>query len=175
MSPQGRTRSSLAVASVLERSSELTRRSAIAHDAGDGRHGYPYGYPHSQLSGQPPGSAAPLQAGRDIDAVAKQIRALHHDIAEIYVDAEVHLALARELIVARAKRGLDLGGAAHGFDRAAELGEDSVTSGIEDAATMQLHQLLKHLLVGAKCLQRALFVLCHKTAVRRDVGGEDRR
>jgi hypothetical protein len=109
MSPQGRTRSSLAVASVLERSWELTRRSAIAHDAGDGRHGYPYGYPHSQLSGQPPGSAAPLQAGRDIDAVAKQIRALHHDIAEIYVDAEVHLALARELIVARAKRGLDLG------------------------------------------------------------------
>ena len=66
-------------------------------------------------------------------------------------------------------------GAAHRFDGAAELGEDSVTGGIEDPAAMQLHQLLKHLLVGAKCLQRALFVLCHKTAVRRDVGGEDRR
>jgi hypothetical protein len=71
--------------------------------------------------------------------------------------------------------GLDLGGAAHRFDRAAELGEDSVTSGIEDAATMQLHQFPEDFLVGPKCLQRALFVLCHQTAVRRDVCGEDRR
>ena len=56
-----------------------------------------------------------------------------------------------------------------------ELGEDGVTSGIEDAAAMQLHQLFEHLLVGAKCLQRTLFVLCHQTAVRRDVGGKNRR
>jgi len=101
--------------------------------------------------------------------------ALHDHIAEIYANAEVHLALARELIVARPKGGLDLGSAAHGFDRAAELGEDSVTSGIEDAATMQLHQLLEDFLVGAKCLQRALFVLRHQSAIRRDVGGKDRR
>src|SRR6516162_6224381 len=93
----------------------------------------------------------------------------------MYADAEVDLALARELIIACAKGGLDLSGAAHGFDGAGELGRDSVTGRIEDAATMQLHQLFKHLLVGAKCLQRPLFVLCHQTAIRCDVGGKDRR
>jgi hypothetical protein len=53
---------------------------------------------------------------------------------------------------------LDFGGAANGFDGAAELSQNSVTSGIKDATTMQLHKLLEdHLCVRemfAECFPR---------------------
>jgi len=114
-----------------------------------------------------------LEARGDIDAVAEKVLVLHHNVAEIDADAKADLARGRQLVIEGAQGGLNIGGAADGFDGAGKFGEDGVTGGVEDAAAMQDDQGFENLLVTAKGAEGLLFVLAHQAAEFGDVGGED--
>ena len=73
-----------------------------------------------------------LQAGGDVDAVAEQVVALDHDVAEVDADPELEPPVRRQLGVAGSKLLLDLDRAAHGFDGAREFGKHAVASGADD-------------------------------------------
>jgi hypothetical protein len=116
-----------------------------------------------------------LQAGGNIDAIAKEIIAVEHDVAEVDADPESDLAVGRQLIVAGAQCSLNVGRAAHSFDGTGKFGKDGVARGIEDAPAVPVDQGLEDLLVTSKCPERALFVFTHEAAELSDIGGEDSR
>src|SRR6266851_1517612 len=70
-----------------------------------------------------------LEAGGDVDAVAVDLLAIHHHVAEVDADAEFHSALGWDIRVFRLERGLDLDGAQDRIDDAGKLGEDAVAGG----------------------------------------------
>ncbi len=81
-----------------------------------------------------------LEAGRDVDAVAVDLLAIHHHVTEVYADAEFHPALGWQIRVFSLERGLDLDRALDRIHDAGELGEDTVTRGIDEASVMLLDQ-----------------------------------
>ncbi len=80
------------------------------------------------------GSAKRLQPRRDIDAVAEQIVAARHHVAQIEADPEHDLPILGEVAVAARGHALDRHRAAHRLHRAGELGHDAVAGEIEDPA-----------------------------------------
>ena len=115
-----------------------------------------------------------FQARGDVDAVAIEIAALHHDVAEIDADAQHDAAVLRLPGGRRGHRLLDVDGALHGVHRAAELHHDAVAGHLEDAALVLGHQRRDDLLAAR--LERAQgphLVQLHQPAVADDIGGED--
>jgi hypothetical protein len=114
-----------------------------------------------------------FQPRRDVDAVAEQIVAVDHDIANMDADAVLHRLVGRTTGILGSNRPLHRHGALHGIDRAGEVGDDAVAGGVEDAAPMRRDQLIDD---GAASLQpgeRADLVARHQPAVAGNVGGED--
>ena len=69
-----------------------------------------------------PGVQMPFETGGDIDAVAHEVAvALLDYVAEMNADAELDAPFGRHAGVALDQAVLDLDGAAHGVDHAAEL------------------------------------------------------
>jgi hypothetical protein len=115
-----------------------------------------------------------FQSGGDVDAVAEQIVAVDHDIANMDADAVLHRLVGRTTGILGSNRPLHRHGALHGIDRAGEVGDDAVAGGVEDAAPMRRDQLIDD---GAASLQpgeRADLVTRHQPAVAGNVGGKDR-
>jgi hypothetical protein len=114
-----------------------------------------------------------LQPRGDVDAVAVEVAALDHDVAEIDADAEPHLPARRQRGVALGQRALDLDRALHRLDDAGELGQHVVTGGVDDAAAVVLDALRDRRAIAAQGRQRAGLVLPHQPAVAGDVGEEE--
>ena len=112
----------------------------------------------------PAGLRGRLQPRGDVDAITQQVLAMHHDITEVDPNSESHLAGGRQLIVARSKCGLNVGGAPHRFHRAIELRQDRIPGRIENASAMHGHQRLEYLSVTSKYPERLLFILAHQAA-----------
>ena len=84
----------------------------------------------------PAGRGEPLDAGRDIDAVAIDVVLDGHDVAEIDADAEIHAPVIGLGGIERRHGALDLDCAAYRIDDAGELDQQPVARRLEDAAVM---------------------------------------
>ncbi|HEY3619915.1 MAG TPA: hypothetical protein VGK96_24155 [Candidatus Sulfotelmatobacter sp.] len=73
----------------------------------------------------PTGFRQPLEPGSDVDAVAVNIIFMDDDVARIDADAQFQLAVA-DGIIAGGQTTLDIDGAIHRVDSAAELNEEPV-------------------------------------------------
>ena len=106
-----------------------------------------------------------FQSRGNIDAVAVQIVAFGHHVAEVDADAKSHAAVFRHLAVARRKPLLDLDRAAHGLHRAVELRNDAVARAPEYPAMMGYNKRVNGLTEYRQRPYRGLFVFLHKTTV----------
>jgi hypothetical protein len=116
-----------------------------------------------------------LEPGGDIDAIAEQIVALDHDVAEIDADAEFEAPVLGQLGVAAGKLRLDLDRTSHGLDGACELGEHAIAGGTDDAAVVARDPYIHLQPVGVQGAERAFLVGRHEAAVALHVGTQDGR
>ena len=123
----------------------------------------------------PPGSASEFQPGGDVDAIAVEIGAVLHDVAEVDADAKPHLPGFRQVAVLGADRVLDFDAAAHGLDHRGEFGDDGVAPGVDLAALMALEKLVHDAAIALQPLQRVGFVAGHQRRIALHVGAEDGR
>ena len=115
-----------------------------------------------------------LQPRCDVDAVAIEVAALDHDVAEIDTDAQDDVAILGLTAVRGGHALLQIDGALHGVDGAGELDQHAVAGHLEDAALMLGDQWLQHLLApGLERGQRAGLIVLHQPAVADHVGGQD--
>src|SRR5467141_595413 len=84
----------------------------------------------------PPGSAKPSRRGGNIDAIAKYVAVLDDDVALVDADPEFDATLRRRWGIAFGQRSLHLCSAAQCIDDAAELDQEAVPGGLDDAALM---------------------------------------
>jgi len=77
-----------------------------------------------------------FQPRRDVDAVAQQVGAIDHDIAQVNSDPEGDEAVGSDLGIALRHTALHGQRAAHGVDDARKLDQDAVAGGLDDAAAM---------------------------------------
>ena len=78
-----------------------------------------------------------LDARRDIDTVAVDAVAFHHQVAQVDADAERHATLLGERRIARAQLRLHRERSLHCVHRAAELGEDIVARHVHNPAVLR--------------------------------------
>jgi hypothetical protein len=116
-----------------------------------------------------------LQAGRDIDGIAKEIVALNHDIANVHPDAEPHLLTGRSTLVLLGYGVLNLDSTLHGIHGACEICDETVTRRVEDPTTMRGDQVIDDDPVGSEEAKGADLISAHKAAVAFDIRCEDRR
>ena len=121
------------------------------------------------------GLGNPFETRRDVDALAIEIAALDHNVAEIDPNAQHDLAILWLIVVCGRHAVLQIDGALHGVDCAAKLDQHTISSNFENPALMLGNEGLKHLLPpGLKRSQRIGFVLLHQPAVANDIGGQYR-
>ncbi|MCY1239257.1 hypothetical protein D9M68_715860 [compost metagenome] len=81
-----------------------------------------------------------LQPRRHIHAVAKQVAAVDHDVAEIEADAELHAPLRREVGVSPLQGPLDGDRCPNRLHCTLEFCDKAIASGAEDAPAMLGHK-----------------------------------
>ena len=77
-----------------------------------------------------------LQAGRHIDAVPENVCPLDNDVADVDANSEFDALFRRHRDIALSHAALDCDGAAHGFDDAGELRQQSVAGGLDNASAV---------------------------------------
>src|SRR5216683_28163 len=113
-----------------------------------------------------------LEARGDVDAVAVDLFAVDHHVAEVDADAELHPALGWQRSVLSLECGLDLDGALDRIHDARELGEYTITGGVDEPSVMLLHQRIDQLAMGGQSAKSRLLVLPHEAAIAEDIGAE---
>jgi hypothetical protein len=117
-----------------------------------------------------------FKAGRNVDAVAKNIVVVDYDIADVDTDAKFDALAFRDIYVAQGHAALDFDRATHGIDSAPELYEHAVASGLDDAAAifgnLRVDQCLA---AGFQAGQSAFLVGAHQAAIASDVSSQDSR
>jgi hypothetical protein len=114
-----------------------------------------------------------LQPGGDVDAVAVDSGVVVDDIAEVDADAKAHASMLGHGLIARGHHGLDLDRAFGGTDDAGEFGEDAITRGVDDPASVPGDQGQDHALMRLEVAHGGGLVFVHEPAVAGDVGGQD--
>jgi hypothetical protein len=115
-----------------------------------------------------------LQPCCDVDAIAKEVAALHHNIADVHSNPEVDATLRRDLIIRNCQRSLRLNRALKGIDDTPELRQYAVPGGIGDPATMRGNQGVHHQPTLGQIPERSDFVGPHQAAVTLDICRENR-
>src|SRR5215472_4922990 len=117
-----------------------------------------------------------LEAGSDIDAIAKDIPPVLDDIAEIDADAKLDPPILRNIGVAQSHLALDVDGAPHRIDDARELDQQTVAGGSDDAPAVFLYlRIGERSAQHAEPFERAFLVLTNEPRVTRNVGRQDGR
>ncbi len=114
-----------------------------------------------------------LKPRGEVDALAQQIVAIDHHVAEMDADPEAQRAF--RVAAAPTKFALHLDRALHGLDHRGELGDQSVARGVDDAAVVTFDELGENPPRGAQGSEPADLVSVHHAAVAFGVGREDRR
>ena len=91
---------------------------------------------HAARDANSAGLGERFQAGGYIDAVAEDVAVLHHHVADIDADAELHAPLLRHGVVGFGERMLNLDGGVHRVEHAGEFGEHAVAGGSGDPPAM---------------------------------------
>src|SRR5712692_6315370 len=79
-----------------------------------------------------------FEARRDVDAVAVDLLAIDHHVAEVDADAKLHSAVGWQTYVFRLERGLDLDSALDRIHNAGEFREHAIARGIDESSAMLL-------------------------------------
>ena len=120
------------------------------------------------------GWAELLQTGRHVDAVAQEIIALDHHVAQVDADAQDDPALGGICLLTVSNR-LDCRGAGHRADDGPELGDEAVAHQLHHAAAVLGQKRLQHRLPQAlQGRERPSLVGLDKARVADHVGGHDR-
>ena len=119
-----------------------------------------------------PGDA--FEPGGDVDAIAIDIVALEHHVADIDADAQLEALVGGNSARLLGEGPLQRDSAGHRVEGAGELGEEPVAGGLDDAPAMRgdagvEHRGLQRLEAG----QRALLVSAHEAAVADQIGSQD--
>ena len=77
-----------------------------------------------------------FEASRDVDAVAEDVVVVDDDVADMNADAKLDALCFGYIDIAVRHAALNLDGATHRVDRAAEFDQHSVAGGLDDAAPM---------------------------------------
>ena len=119
------------------------------------------------------GLGQPFQACRHVDAVAVEVRAFDHDVAQVDADAQARAPLLGQVAVAPGHGFLDRHRALDGVDHAGELDQRPVAHQLDDAAPV-LGDLGRENLLAQRLerAQGAGFVSAHQAAVTDHVGGQ---
>jgi hypothetical protein len=118
-----------------------------------------------------------LQTRGDVDAGARKVAvALLHDVAQMNADAELDALLLRDAGVALDHRALDLKGAAHRVNNAAEFNDASVTRALDDAAAVHGDDRVDEVAAERpETSEDPILVRTSETALADNVGHQDRR
>jgi hypothetical protein len=117
----------------------------------------------------------PLQAHRDVDAVAIDVAAVGDHVAEIDPDAKAQAALLGEIQITVDHRALDLAGTAHRVDDAGEFCQHAVAGGLDDPAVMLADLRINEFEeMRLEPFVRALLVHAHQARIAHHIGREDR-
>src|SRR5450631_63124 len=116
-----------------------------------------------------------LQPGGHVDAVAKDIVTVDHNVADIDADAELDAVVCLNAGVPLDHAALNINGAAHGVDDADKLHQHPVARGLDDAAAVLGDPGVDQFLaMRLELAQRALLVGAHQSAIVSDIGRENR-
>ena len=115
-----------------------------------------------------------LKPGRYVHAVAEQITSPDHHITNVDADPEPKLPILGCSDAILGQLLLDRDGALDRIDRAQELGQDAIASGIGNSASVIANQPIHDLASGSEGTQRPGLVLAHQARIAGNVRNEDR-
>ena len=117
-----------------------------------------------------------FEARCDIHAVTVDVVAVDDDVAEMHAHPQQHPAVIARAAIAYLHLALNLRRAFHGFDHAAELGQDAVAHKLYDLPAMPFDRRRDQFApVRLECGERAGFICAHKPAVAGNIGRKDGR
>ena len=131
---------------------------------------------HPPRDADPAGVGQRLQPGRDVDAVAPDVVAIHDDVADIDADAEFDPLVGRYPRIVLAHGALEFDRAANRRDHARELHQQAIAGDAHDAAAMLGDLWIdERAPVSLPLGERAGLVGADKPAVAGHVGDQDGR
>ena len=128
---------------------------------------------HCRRDADAAGLGQPLQARGDVHTVAVDAIAVHGDVAHVSADAELHLAVVRQVGIPDTQHTLDFDRALDRFYRGRKLCQEVVTREVGDATPMLVHQRADLFPIGGQHADRGFLVVRHQTAVTDYVGAQD--
>jgi hypothetical protein len=112
----------------------------------------------------------PLQPRGDVDAIAKNIVLVNHDIADVNADAKFNPGILRYVGVLLSHSALDFDGATNCVYGAGELDQHAVAGSLDNAATMLGDcGVDKRFSESLQLRQRAFLVGTHQAAITSDI------
>ena len=100
--------------------------------------------PNNARDADPARFCKSLQPGRDIDGIAEEVVALHHDVADVDPDAEPHLLTSRSIRILLGYGLLNLDGTFHSIHGTGEIGDEAVARRVEDPTAMRANQAIDY-------------------------------
>ncbi len=119
------------------------------------------------------GIRQPFQTRGDIHPVAENISVFQHDVADINSDAKLHSAIFFEVFVLVSQFILDVDGALHGRQRAAERGKNAVAGGPANSSLVPRDETICDQAESRQSGQCSFLVDLHQAAIACDIGSED--
>jgi hypothetical protein len=117
-----------------------------------------------------------LDPRRDVDAVAKHVAFVDHDIAKVDANAKTDALYLRQIGIAVLHPSLDDDGTAYGVDDRGKLDQHAVAGGLKDAAAMLVdHGVNQFAPVALQNGERLFLVRTHQPRIFDHIGAEDRR
>ena len=130
---------------------------------------------HARRDADPAGLGQRFEAGRDIDAIAKDVAVLDDDVADIDADAKLDAVVGRYTGVAPGHLALHLDGAAQCIHHTAELDEQPVAGGLDEATPVLGDFRIEELAAQrSEAFEGAALVGADQPRITRHIGREDR-
>src|SRR6516165_8993255 len=122
------------------------------------------------------GGGKRLDPRRDVDAIAKHVAFVDHDVAEVDADAKANALALRQIGVAVLHPPLHDDRATHRIDDRGELDQHAVAGGLKDAPAVLIDQRVDQFTpVRLESGERLFLVRPHQPRIFDDIGAEDRR
>ena len=116
-----------------------------------------------------------LEPRRNVDAIAVDVRALDHDVAEVDADAQSNALLVGQVGLPVGHRSLDDNSAFDRLDDAGKLGQQTVAHQLHGTAAMLRNRRLDELgAEGLQAFERPRLILSHEPRIADHIGSQNR-